>query len=61
MADDVLFVPFVNTEHHGCKGPYPLGDFGLIRGTIGRRRPIVLSIVLPVGMAYLLGNWATDR
>ena len=26
---------------HTAKGPYPLGDFGVIGGTIGRRWPIV--------------------
>ena len=31
--------------------PYPLGNFGVISGTIDH----------PVGMAYLLGNLATDR
>ena len=41
----------VDINRNGRKGPYPLGDFGMTNFVAN----------LPVGMAYLLGNWATDR
>ena len=42
-STDILFL---------AKGPYPLGDFGVIGGTIGRRRPIVPPITLWVWPIY---------
>ena len=41
------------------KGPYPLGDIGVIVRKMGHRRPIFTGDSIgdpPVGMAYLLGN-----
>ena len=41
-----------NVARSSVKGPYPLGDINVITDAIADH---------PVGMAYLLGDWATDH
>ena len=47
------------------KGPYPLGDMGVIGGRIGQRWPILLPILLPLLLPITLWvwvvYWATGR
>ena len=51
----------VSDSHpYSLTAPYPLSDFCMIGNRISHRRPILIADH-PVGMAYLMDNWTSDR